>query len=142
MSIGSNLGSILDGVDPWGEAYQQLASEQVSLVRAYERLWSAEIDVPSDARIQERAQAILLVKQKQILQKQWKIQWGHRTIKVRAQVDRVVKLINGFKEVGTTAANADPVHAGLPWAGICFLLVVSMMLLAIDLQANRILSQS
>jgi hypothetical protein len=34
--------------------------------------------------------------------------------------------LNKFKDIGTTIAGLDPVHAGLPWAGICLLLQVSV----------------
>ena len=50
--------------------------------------------------------------------KQWKIQWGHKSFKIKAQIDRVVKLIDAFKNVGNVAVNADPLHAGLPWSVI------------------------
>ncbi|KAL2050396.1 hypothetical protein ABVK25_009368 [Lepraria finkii] len=35
----------------------------------------------------------------------------------------MVKIINAFRDAGTSAANADPVDAGLQWAGICLLLL-------------------
>ena len=44
-------------------------------------------------------------------------------------MESIVKIINNFKDAGTSAANADPVHAGLPWAGICLLLSVSLVIL-------------
>ena len=34
------------------------------------------------------------------------------------QVNKVVQLLDKFKAVGDVVANVDPVHVGLPWAGI------------------------
>ena len=113
--------------DLWGLAYKQLSDKNESLVRHYEEVLERAgiASVGSVANIQEQAQAVLVLKRKQILQRQWSLQWGNKSIKVRAQIDRVVKIIGAFKEVGSVAANVDPLYAGLPWAGICFLLAVS-----------------
>ena len=67
--------------DLWGTAYRQLAAENRSLAEDYERLLRKETDLPSEASIQERAKAVLLLKQNQILRKQWRLQWGHRSLK-------------------------------------------------------------
>lgn len=113
--------------DLWGLAYKQLVVEDESLVRGYEMVLGATPIILGDsaADIQEQVQSVLALKRKQILQRQWRLQWGNKSIKVRAQIDSIVKTISAFKEVGSVAANVDPLHAGLPWAGICFLLAVS-----------------
>ena len=115
-----------DRYDLWEVAYSQLAVEDENAVESYEVLLEKEsAALSSKASVPERAEAIIILKKKQILKRQWKLQWGHRSIKIRSQIDRVVKLIDAFKNVGSTAVNVDPVHAGLPWAGICLLVVVS-----------------
>ena len=113
--------------DLWGLAYKQLLAKNEPLVKHYEEVLKGAGIVSGDsvANIQEQAQLVLVLKRKQILQKQWSLQWGNKSIKVRAQIDRIVKIIGAFKEAGSVAANVDPLHAGLPWAGICFLLAVS-----------------
>ena len=115
--------------DLWGLAYKQLLAENEPLVRRYEEVLKTAGIVPDDsaADIQEQIQAVLVLKRKQILQKQWTLQWGNKPIKVRTQIDRIVKIIGAFKEAGSVVANVDPLHAGLPWAGVCFLLSVSML---------------
>lgn len=40
------------------------------------------------------------------------------------QVDKVMQLLDRFKSVGDVVANVDPVHIGLPWAGIRVILEV------------------
>ena len=113
--------------DLWGLAYKQLLAEDEPLVRHYEEVLKSAAIVTDGlaADIQEQVQALLVLKRKQVLQKQWRLQWGNKSIKVRTQIDRIVKIISAFKDAGSVAANADPFHAGLPWAGICFLLAVS-----------------
>lgn len=58
------------------------------------------------------------------IKKQWSMTIGGKTIVLRDKVNTVVDLISKFKDIGTIAVGADPVHAGLPWAGICLLLQV------------------
>ena len=115
--------------DLWGLAYKQLLTENEPLVRHYKKVLKTAATVSDDsaADIQEQIHAVLVLKRKQVLQKQWRLQWGNKSIKVRTQIDRIVKIIGAFKEAGSVAVNADPLHAGLPWAGICFLLAVSVL---------------
>ena len=40
------------------------------------------------------------------------------------EADKVLLWLDRFKSVGDIAVNADPIHAGLPWAGIRLLLEV------------------
>jgi hypothetical protein len=40
------------------------------------------------------------------------------------QADKLVRFIDKFKSVGDAVANIDPVHIGLPWAGIRSILEV------------------
>ena len=37
---------------------------------------------------------------------------------------KLVKWLQRLKEIGDTVVQYDPVHAALPWAGVCFLLEV------------------
>ena len=115
--------------DLWCFAYKQLLTENEPLVRDYEEVLKTAGNVSDDsaADIQLQVQAVLVLKRKQVLQKQWRLQWGNKSIKVRTQIDRIVKIVDAFKEAGSVASNVDPLHAGLPWAGICFLLAVSTL---------------
>jgi len=48
-----------------------------------------------------------------------------RSVKVRKQVNRIVKVMLVAKDFVSSVANMDLVHAGLPWAEVCMLLPVS-----------------
>ena len=43
---------------------------------------------------------------------------------MKGEADKVVGWLNRFTAVGDVVANVDPVHMGLPWAGIRLLLEV------------------
>ena len=56
--------------------------------------------------------------------KEWKIRLGSKSIKVRTQVERILKIMSTIKDLGTQAASLDPTHAGLPVAGLYLVLSV------------------
>jgi hypothetical protein len=61
------------------------------------------------------------------LEKRWKYKKNNKEIIIRDQLDKVVEWVNKFKEVGDSAAQYDPAHAVLPWAGVRFLLQVGRL---------------
>ena len=99
-----NLGVLpkLGQDDLWGLAYKQLLAENEPLVRHYEEVLKKAAIVSDDsaADIQEQVQSVLVLKRTQVLQKQWRLQWGNKSIKVRTQIDRIVKIIGAFKGCG------------------------------------------
>lgn len=44
---------------------------------------------------------------------------------IRDQAERIVKFVQTFSSIGTAIAQIDPVHVGIPWAGVCAILNVS-----------------
>ena len=42
-------------------------------------------------------------------------------MRLRDEADTVMLWLDRFKPVGDIAVNADPIHAGLPWVGVCLL---------------------
>ena len=56
--------------------------------------------------------------------KRWTWTYKGRQIYLFEQVDKVVRLLDRFKAVGDIVANVDPVHVGLPWAGVRAILEV------------------
>jgi hypothetical protein len=78
-----------------------------------------------DALIQR---ALVATRQKQAIcqAKRWTFPFRGHTVVLREKADNIVKWLDRFKQVGDIASNADPVHVGLPWAGIRLLLEVGM----------------
>lgn len=61
--------------------------------------------------------------QKQLcVNRRWTLSIGSHAISSKEKADKVVALIDKFKAIGSAAAGADPIHAGLPWAGVCLIL--------------------
>jgi hypothetical protein len=58
------------------------------------------------------------------------MQIGERQVRLREQFERIVAVISAVRNVGDGLAALDPVHAGLPWAGVSLLLSVSVCYLA------------
>nr|POF18023.1 high-affinity glucose transporter [Quercus suber] len=65
------------------------------------------------------------LRQKQACEdKSWQWNVRGRTVVLRDEADKVLRWLDRFKSVGDLVANVDPVHIGLPWAGIRILLEV------------------
>ena len=65
-------------------------------------------------------------KREMCLENQWEFKFRGRTVNLRYQADKILSWLAKFKEVGDIAIQQDPSHAALPWAGIRFLLQVSL----------------
>ncbi len=72
----------------------------------------------------EQALAAAKEKQRCCIEKRWTFIFTGRTVLVKEEADKVVGWLNRFTAVGDVVANVDPVHVGLPWAGIRLLLEV------------------
>jgi ankyrin repeat domain-containing protein 50 len=72
----------------------------------------------------EQALAAAQEKQRHCLEKRWRVTFAGREFILKEEADKVICWLNRVKEVGDVVVNADPVHAGLPWAGIRLLLEV------------------
>jgi hypothetical protein len=57
----------------------------------------------------------------------WSWNYKGREIYVSDQVNKIVQFLDKFKSVGDVVANVDPVHVGLPWAGIRAILEVCVL---------------
>lgn len=79
-----------------------------------------------DLNILERLSDELKQKRDQCEQKRLKVEFHGQQIVMRDVVDKALIWINKFKEIGDIAVQYDPVHAALPWAGVRFILQVSL----------------
>ncbi|KAL9027314.1 MAG: hypothetical protein Q9196_004145, partial [Gyalolechia fulgens] len=70
----------------------------------------------------EQALAAAKEKQRCCIEKRWTFTFTGRTIVLKEEANKVVSWLNRFTAVGDVVANVDPVHVGLPWAGIRLLL--------------------
>lgn len=79
-----------------------------------------------DLDILERLSDELKHKRDQCEQKSLKVEFHGQQIVIRDVLEKALAWINKFKEIGDIVVQYDPVHAALPWAGVRFLLQVSL----------------
>lgn len=83
------------------------------------------IDGTSDVRAAvDEAYIAASNKKQQCDDKKWRWRFQGREVVLRDEAEKVMLWMDRFKSVGDIAANAAPVHAGLPWAGIRMILEV------------------
>jgi hypothetical protein len=121
--IGTNESS-KDKRDYWQMAVQQLEEKDANVtehLRSIQRaaIGSKDIDLITQLVISTNES------KKALEAKRWKIVVGSREILVREQFDRISKFVSLFKNVGGAAASLDPLHAGIPLAGLCLLMQAS-----------------
>jgi N-terminal domain of NWD NACHT-NTPase len=103
-----------------------------NFVEAFEKILVAETDIGpiildngDTSKMEKQMSALVDKKLAAINKKQWRVKVCGRSVEVREQVDRIVKVVLVAKNFVSPVASIDPVHAGLPWAGVCMLLPVS-----------------
>lgn len=111
----------------WDGAYRKLRSERPDLIDAYEKILVKHADIKSDLSLAQKMSAVIAKELFTMMNRQWRfrIPWRHEPVLVRDLVDKVGRVLTKFQTAGSIASNADPVHVGLPFAGICVLIPVS-----------------
>ena len=66
------------------------------------------------------------VRRSEFEQKRWRLQLAGKGIILREQLSKISKAVQNFKGLGDTLTGLDPIHAGLPWAGICFVMQLTL----------------
>jgi hypothetical protein len=113
-----------------------LGKEKRDLVNAFERILMSEPEIEPEieptslrngytAKREQQMSALVDKKLAAMNERQWRVRACGRSVEVREQVDRVVKVVLVAKDFISSVAIIDPIHAGLPWAGVCVLLPVS-----------------
>lgn len=116
----------------WSRAYDLLQKDEKDLVEKYELILARELNAETTSTHahnpqQRQKQMADLVERKlaAMRDREWRITIKGKPLEVRKQVDRVLKTVVAAKDFVSSIASMDPVHAGLPWAGVCMLLPVS-----------------
>lgn len=128
----------------WAEAYQDLARDNKKLVTALDDLLSVQplrpavgdshaphqpsgMDNSSSTASSSREQDMSKFIEARLAamnDRKWRVRLGEHSIDVREQIDRIINIILVTKDFVSSVASMDPVHAGLPWAGVCLLLPI------------------
>ena len=102
--------------DFWALAAEELVKDDDSTVDCLENVRAA-------AKLNDSSLAEKLIEEterskSQLCNKQWKLQIAGKEFMIRDQLDKIIKFAKAFKDVATPAAGLDPIHAGLPLAGL------------------------
>ena len=111
-----------------------MRGEQKDLVNDFEKILLSEpesdlstsLDGTEPVQREKLMSSFVAKKLTAMNDKKWKIHVAGSSIEVREQVDRLLKTILVAKDFISSAASFDPIHAGLPWAGVCMLLSVGI----------------
>jgi hypothetical protein len=109
-------------------AYDRLREGHAELVESYDAIINRTSGLATNLTVGEKMFEVVSKKLEIMTQKQWKLRWRNKSKPVRVLVDRVVRVIRMIKDLAISAASLDPIHAGIPLAGLCILLTVSLHL--------------
>jgi hypothetical protein len=110
----------------WVAAYMKLRAENPCLAEDYHRILAKDTETPLfPSKPAEMMSTVVARKLNEMKEKEWSIRWGNKSVKLREQVDRIVKVMIVFRDTLSPIPGLDPLHAGLPWAGVCIILSVS-----------------
>ena len=102
--------------DLWGQALQELHPDDKQQVSTFQYDHKRVLN-----DVLKEAQA----KRDETMRKRWRFKKSDgSTIILRDIFEKVVHWVSKFAQVMDVAVNVDPVHAGLPWAAMHFLLKV------------------
>jgi len=108
--------------DLWTRAYERLRATNPELLASFEAIIVSDSD--ESTSLGERLSVVVAQKRDEMLSRQWTVKFMNHKLKIREQLQRVAKVAEYARGFGSIIANIDPVHAGLPWAGINLLLTV------------------
>ncbi|KAL1969261.1 hypothetical protein VTN77DRAFT_9453 [Rasamsonia byssochlamydoides] len=113
--------------DLWMEAYKRLRQRDQKLVEDFEYIVRVESDTSEETDIALKPIPMLMqetVSRTVVLwnERRWRFRLGNKQIHLRRKVDEVIKNVLKTKDILIAVGQVDPVHIGLPLAGVCLLL--------------------
>ncbi|KAF2796410.1 hypothetical protein K505DRAFT_415804, partial [Melanomma pulvis-pyrius CBS 109.77] len=104
--------------DLWADAAKQLSDDDkqhINFSRSDKRNILAELHADAE-KLRQRS-----------VESRWKYtRKSGETVIIRDVFEKIVRWVDTFKQIGDVAVQYDPAHAALPWAGIRFLLQVTV----------------
>ncbi|MCJ1462809.1 hypothetical protein MMC07_001412 [Pseudocyphellaria aurata] len=99
------------------DALKRLSDRDRVIIRKHILPTSSDIDVAL-----KKALAAAKEKQRLCDENKWTFTFAGQALTSKDEADKVVHWLNRLRAVGNGFLGIDPVHAGLPWTGICLLL--------------------
>jgi hypothetical protein len=110
--------------DYWGEALSNLEKHKQDRIK--QELLNKE-DLTSITSWPDIIAGMCSREQVGLQTKERKLRFAGREIDLRKMMDGWTEFLDKIKQIGDVAANADPIHAGLPWAAVRFILTVRLI---------------
>lgn len=108
----------------WARAASKLRLKQPNVANTMVELQTQSSSAHGDI-IESLGEEIKL-RRKELEPKRWKFKFGTKIVVLREQLSKISKAGQAFKDLVGPLAGLDPIHAGLPWAGICFLMQLTI----------------
>ncbi|KAI9732636.1 MAG: hypothetical protein M1834_003972 [Cirrosporium novae-zelandiae] len=108
--------------DLWSQAKNKLEKENPILFENLKKIIGKSSYTIQDSSLHDQINAVTNVQLQRMKDRQWKLRWGAKDIEIRHLIDQIVRVVQIAKDIGDAAGQIDPVHIGLPWAGVCMLL--------------------
>ena len=105
--------------DLWDEALQTLSERDKLIVLEHVPSETTHLDVMLEALMKEAQD-----KRRACEAKCWTLEVKGHVFELHRVADKVFDWLNKIKQIGDIVVNVDPLHAGVPWAGIRLLLQV------------------
>lgn len=114
--------------DLWKAAFESLKSEDPLLMDDLEAMIQADTDISAGTTLAQQVDSVLSARLQKMKSRQWSYKWRGRPKKFRDQFRRVLETLIALTELPAAATSVDPVHLGLPVAGISIILNVSQFI--------------
>jgi ankyrin repeat domain-containing protein 50 len=121
--VASDSASTTKDKDLWFLAQHVLTDKEQEAIAYIKQMQGSQ---KQPAGSVEELISIARAKQDECERKFFKFRIGGHEVILRDVASRIVFWLDKFRAIGDIAANIDPVHTSLPWAGIRFLLQVSI----------------
>ena len=110
----------------WERAYTELRICDNTLVDRFEKVLLSEDPEHNETTSREEQLSRIIEEKLALMEREkWVINVTGKSIKVRKQIKRVVKVVRMTKDSLSIVANIDPIHLGVPVAAVCLLTSVS-----------------
>ncbi|KAI4086507.1 MAG: hypothetical protein L6R37_008413, partial [Teloschistes peruensis] len=95
------------------DVFRRLSNDDRETLQGHQLHSTSDIDLALD-------EILAAAKEKQgfCIAKRWTYTFAGRTVVLKEEAEKVVGWLNRFTAIGDVVADVDPVHIGLPWAGI------------------------
>ena len=113
-------------VSYWALAAEQLQNDEPKIYEALQELRGNK-SCHSEALPSEMSN--IIKEQKKIMEeRQWTLPFRvrGREVKIRDQLDKILTVLETFKTFGSVLSSLEPVHAGIPWAGVNLILQAAL----------------